>query len=250
MTTSYNFPEVKVPISKDVPSIVEDEKSFYRFLECYATVNMHAIYRGIIEEEFELIPNIGRVKKGNTETENIDVFLEDRIFKQFKKSSRAYINYYCSDIELLAIGQHHGLPTRLLDWSFNPLVAIYFAVEKSHQNPENRLKNSAVYVYLFEKNCFIERITDPITEYIFEELKLFKPSFYNERIARQNGVFTIHNFPWKHLRHENLHKILIHHSFRRKLRKLLSRFGVDESSMYPGLDGISKHIRWTHTDHY
>jgi type I restriction enzyme M protein len=243
--------ETVVPLTTTPPKIIHDEKSFYHFLECFAAPFTHAIYRGVPHEHFKLIPNIGRYRKGN-EGELLDKIFEKRIIAQYKKNSRAYINYTCSELELLAVGQHHGLPTRLLDWSFNPLVAIFFAVELSRfEDEEEEAKHdSAIYIYLFEKQCYIERITEELMDYDVKELKLFKPSFYNERIARQNGVFTVHTYPWIEYEHDNIHKILIDGKYRRRLRKVIARMGIDESTMYPGLDGASKNIRWTHTNYY
>jgi hypothetical protein len=54
---------------------------------------------------------------------------EDDIFKSFKRKSRSYLSCIPEDDwEWLAVARHYGLPTRFLDWTKNPLVALYFAV--------------------------------------------------------------------------------------------------------------------------
>ena len=58
----------------------------------------------------------------------------------------------------LAIAQHHGLPTRLLDWSRNPLVAAFFAVERAHDD------DSVVYAFKYNKHVDTEKRTEPYSK--------------------------------------------------------------------------------------
>lgn len=70
-----------------------------------------------------LQPSVGRVQK-------YDPLFEERVFRAFKKDARLHMHLpETHDWDWLALAQHYGLPTRLLDWSTNPLVACFFALQ-------------------------------------------------------------------------------------------------------------------------
>ncbi len=82
-------------------------------------------FRGVLREDYELIPKIGRSEircSGAYSVEN-----ELWLLREFKKRAPARLlqeNLPQSDWEWLALAQHHGLPTRLLDWTTNPYVGL------------------------------------------------------------------------------------------------------------------------------
>lgn len=78
------------------------------------------VYRGIDDESFSLESSFYRLKKSVTNIEN-------HIIRNLIKYSKTELPNNYSIWDFLSIAQHHGLPTRLLDWSFSPYIALHFA---------------------------------------------------------------------------------------------------------------------------
>ncbi len=213
-------------------------KSFQEFLEFVKSSEDRAtIFRGVTDENYELMPSIGRRQfKGSLETR------ERRIFKLFKESSIPFLDRLPSnDWEWLALGQHHGLPTRLLDWTTNPLVAAYFAVEKKHAG------NSAIYVRFRSATVDTEKYADP---FAIHKVLRYRPPHVSDRIIAQGGLFTVHNQPQLAYDDDKVTKLIVVNEARRDIKHLLYKFGISRKFLFPGLDGIASDIDWLNSTSY
>jgi FRG domain len=215
-------------------TLVSTYKEFHEIVQ--STDPNTDIFRGVLDSKYELIPKLGRQQLGFLRGL---VVAEERMLSLFKNHAIPYLQK--SDIsiwELLAIAQHHGLPTRLLDWSRNPLVAAYFAVEVEASC------DSAVYV--LKGQTFID--IESASPFAQKEVSKYIPLHITPRITAQSALFTVHPDPTKALNSPSVEKLVIQASFRRELKKILYRYGIHRAALFPGLDGLAAHIQWLNTD--
>jgi type I restriction enzyme M protein len=191
------------------------------------------IYRGVSDSAYELIPSLGRIEslKRLSETEQREQELE--LLDFFKKLALPYFeNPPVGQWELLAHAQHHGLPTRILDWSMNPLVALYFAVESGTK------ANGALYSYTITRFTSTDGL-DPLDLDFPITVQL---PHVTRRIAAQSGVFTISDDPFKALDGPGLTKHVFPDRLKGEILDRIEGMGINRSSLFPDLDGIARYL--------
>jgi truncated hemoglobin YjbI len=211
------------------------------------------LYRGHADgHRWPLTPGLGRLA-GPHSMLSLGRFgswseLEDYILTRFQRHAAQYLPILpASKIDWLVLGQHHGLPTRLLDWTENPLVALYFALERDLQTESSVWVMEPRYVYSIDIDF------DKINH-----IEVYFPKAIDQRIVSQKGCFTIQPLPNGcspfvpiDENHElinegvsRLSRIVVPNCPRTKARMMsqINRLGVDGNFIYPGLDGLGRQI--------
>jgi len=157
------------------------------------------------------------------------------------------------DIDLLAIAQHHGMATGLLDWSTNALVAIWFACIGNDNNA-----NGHFYFYrTYQDSIFNPQLDlDPLS---LTSTKIFRPNSNNPRVIAQHGWFSVHHYRpstnangtisgnFVGLESDILHFLSIYHfeipsDEKPRILENLNYLGVNFEYLFPDVDGLCKNI--------
>ncbi|MBE9603130.1 FRG domain-containing protein [Pedobacter sp. MC2016-24] len=223
---------------------IDSVNDLFDFLKENAESKKSKLYRGVKSSNYKLIPSVGRCKNANGMAFTQEG--ERKMLQLFRQKSYPFIDNVCNDLELLALAQHHGLPTRLLDWTWNPIVAVFFAV-KDEWNKHEVVTDSLLYVW--DKD--ISGDLDPIFEpFDIKEITLFLPKHLTKRIIAQSGLFTVHPDPNTEVELKNLEVIKISADCRKKLKKAVEHLGIHQSTMFPDLEGVAQYVKWLRTNNH
>ncbi len=199
------------------------------------------VFRGHSDRHYTLVPSVGR----GSHCSRTRVEHERSLFDIFCREARGYIGGFPENPwEQLSVAQHHGLPTRLLDWTHNPLAALYFAIES------NSDRDGEFFALHAPRNASLTKSErDPFE--IRQSVKYY-PNLVSPRIKAQEGLFVVCSQPESPLdgvlRSDwRLERYIVPAEAKERLRYDLFRVGIHASSLFPDVDGLASRLKWQHT---
>jgi hypothetical protein len=216
--------------------------------------HMMWIFRGQADADWALVPKAGRPEYFIPNTKDDEGYPPNQDLVRFECWRHWAVGCQPdlpeNDFEALAFAQHYGLATRLLDWTTNPLIALYFAVE---DRPE---KDGSMYLHLPERDG--DLLTRKLTE--LEEPVHFSPRPLDRRLLHQYAAFTYHPRPNEPLAARpfpsslanyvppdigsNLVRIRIPWQAKKWAPSQLDQLGINRRTLFPDLEGLSAFINW------
>ena len=229
-------------------------------------------FRGARDATYDLKPGLFRHPDNKSSTELLE--LEWQLLTDYRHQAPPFTTGMpASDLELLFVMQHYRVPTRLLDWTENPFIALFFAMENAREEKGGEEKDSAVWlidpIKLNKKTFTNRRNADRVLGAYAGELDGIKPSpradaidintpcalygIHNTpRIVAQRGSFILYGNDVSSMELQKvlelgsdkiLRKIVIDGTSKRLIFKQLFNMGISDSVVYPDLDGLSREIR-------
>lgn len=231
-------------------------------------------YRGQSNtKKYKLLPSIGRPHFYNEKKYKFSDYSfdqEERILERFSRRAYSHLNRSLNPWEAIFLARHYNLPTRILDWTASPLIALYFAcvdnpgidgeiwaIRHNPKSIEIREYNLAIDMpdkfshpcKLFsDKTCQCSHST-PDT---YDAIKIVYPLYNSPRIVAQDGVFTLHTKPDKALNEyanqtfcperldiDFLLKWEVEQTSKPEIIKELDWLGINKRIIFPDLDGLA-----------
>ena len=193
------------------------------------------VFRGQRESSWGLETSFDRQVKATLKSRNA-VF--GHWLNDFRSKGIPDIDPSIPDGDLIAIAQHFGLPTRVLDWSYSPYVALFFAVSGAIMS--NQRGSAALFI--MNKRKIIEELDDG-------EFSILEYAARKElRIVNQRGLFTrikidesdLGSFLASRGCGDLLHKLVVPPKCFMPIARILKAMDITHARLFPGLDGIAK----------
>ncbi len=233
----------------DLLKIILEFKSFFSAQQIY--------YRGQKngrKEGWDLLPSFYRERKQNPK---IPFYTDKKeeinaIYKFVEKNYDYFKEIDFSDlISIINILQHYGFPTRVLDVTQNPLVALYFALEQVENDDEN---HPVIYLLYAEKVNAAYMVNNELHDFYNENIedkkRLYSPilvngSYLSDRIRSQKGDFILFydETDIAKIPSFSVEEIAIEKSKVDNLKEELELIGISESTIYPSLSAETKKIK-------
>jgi len=216
------------------------------------------VYRGQAAADWSLLPGLFREEVAKTDQKTWTE-LEAAFLYRWKHQARSGLNHDPgTELEWMAFGAHHGLPTRLTSWTENALVALFYATEPTFSN-----QDGVVWRIMPAEASFT--IAHDF-EQIPEQPRLYQPLRPDAAMRNQRVCFLSHPLPKEDAAPETfeevyelgndhlvLSRLLIPADWKGYLRRRLALMGVDYRFLNPGFGAICRDVReeiYCHTDSY
>lgn len=223
-------------------------QSLLQYLEDSSEERM---YRGQTQD-WPLLPSIGRyphIVKGFEDWRGF----HDHIVYLFLRLGLPYVDSLpTGGTNAWVLAQHHGVPTRLLDTTTNPLKALFFAVN----NPADDLVDGAIWVFSY--SGWREDLSESHQEFWDAELVPFLPAQLNPRLTAQEGSFISYPLPDQTdplqpidqlvQRDVSCTRLVVPAGKKKAIRRELSVLGIQFRLLFPDLDGVARSIRLQELD--
>jgi hypothetical protein len=222
-------------------------------------------YRGVLNSSYQLIPSIYRDSiwhyNPTDEWDMTNAFIH-KAKGYFKESSTI------KKWEWYQIMQHHGLPTRLLDWTEGYLIALFFALTKYQADntpavwvldPYSLNLNSTGHATIYYTDSITREspLDDIVEKYISHYIDYpilplaLSPPYVNERMASQKSCFTVHGKNingfeeiYKRNNDFSLIQLTIDPTKALMLKNDLYKMGITEATLFPDLEGLAREFRF------
>lgn len=226
------------------------------------------VFRGMYSKDLEL-------KNSLLTLDNMPSEMERHLFRNFKKYAPSETVREDNDWLWLSIAQHHGLPTRLIDWTFSPYIALHFMCEDTDMYDQDGVlwcvdfyesknflpdafktaleneKAKSFDITLLKSVCPSLKHLDDFRETDGDFVVFFEPPSIDDRIVNQFAIFSLMSDPQKLMNkwlneHEELYfRLIIPAALKWEVRDKLDQSNITERMIYPGLDGLSRWLkRW------
>jgi|GEM_PF-289018 len=231
------------------------------------TSSGHTAYpwlRGQSDESWDLLPSLYRGE--------VNSFYERELLRDFKLRAHLLVDKPpASDLEWLFVMQHHGLPTRLLDWTESNLTALYFAVVSggtadaavwildpwSLNKLSIKQQSAPTADHPTLKNYVLRSNPENFSRLVSAKIPVaIRPVRSTGRIVNQKGMFTLHGKEQRGLNEIvgemgrgkiRLEKLVIPGKRKNSLLVELFSAGTSHGNLFPDLDGLAREIRFSYS---